>query len=89
MHVRVSDVSLVLCVLGVSGYLGVSLVCLSFVLCVCRSALGVSVAFRVWLSFCLGVCFLHTGHVSMCWMTMCVLLCWDSLSSWGVSLFLG
>lgn len=82
-------VSLVVCVLGVSGYLGVSPVCLSFVF-VCPSALRVSVALRVWISFCVWVCFLHTGRVSVCWTTVvCPFVIEFSVSSCGMSVSLG
>lgn len=83
--------SLVVCVLGISGYPGVSS-CVS-VLCVCM-CVSVCTGYVcgppcLGVLLCLGVCCLCTGHDSMCWMTVCVLLCWDSLSSRRVSMSLG
>lgn len=85
MHVLVSKyVSLVVHLLGVSGYLGVSPVCLSFVF-VCSFALRMSVALCVWVSFCVWVCFLLTGRVSVYWTAVvCPFVIGFSVSSCGV-----
>lgn len=80
-------VPLVVCVLGTSGYLGVSPVCLSCVfVCVCYFALSVSVALASgcpWASGCVSMywrCFCTLG-MSLCWMS-CVSY-WDSLCLHG------